>query len=96
MIESGKSVPMDFYFTAPSCVPATPFESSGATLDGNDIKLLLSRDEFCTLGEMMNFSGVINRDIDIIAKLNVAKSFNKPIDAHTPGLSGSDLVKYVN
>ncbi|MGL4669767.1 MAG: adenine deaminase [Methanobacteriaceae archaeon] len=96
MVESAKDAPMDFYFTAPSCVPATPFESSGATLDVSDIKNLLSRNDFCALGEVMNFPGVIKRDPNVMAKLNVARSFNKPIDGHAPGLFGNDLAKYVN
>ncbi|MDR1819941.1 MAG: amidohydrolase family protein [Methanobrevibacter sp.] len=94
MIDDGNEVPFDFYFTAPSSVPATEFESSGAVIDGEDIKNLLKKDEIVGLGEVMNFSGVTNRDPSIISKLKIAKSLNKPIDGHSPQLGGNDLKKY--
>jgi len=94
MIDDGSEIPFDFYFTAPSSVPATEFESSGAVIDEEDIKNLLKKDGIVGLGEVMNFSGVINRDPSIISKLKIAKSLNKPIDGHSPQLSGNDLKKY--
>lgn len=96
MIEDASQVPFDFYFSAPSSVPATKFETSGACLDCGAIEELLKKDEVVALGEVMNFLGVINRDEEIICKLNVAKRYNKPIDGHAPMLSGEDLEKYVN
>ena len=96
MINDGKNVPFDFYFAAPSCVPATPFETSGAVLDSSDVEELLKRDEVVALGEMMNFPGVINDDEEVFKKLNAAKRLNKPIDGHAPLVSGEDLKKYVS
>ncbi|MDR2623348.1 MAG: adenine deaminase [Methanobrevibacter sp.] len=95
MIDDGREVPFDFYFMAPSSVPATPFESSGATINEKGVDDLLKKDEVIGLGEVMNFSGVINRDPYIINKLKIAKSLNKPIDGHAPQLSGDDLKKYL-
>ncbi|WP_394328403.1 adenine deaminase [Methanobrevibacter filiformis] len=96
MIKDGSEVPFDFYYTAPSCVPATDFETSGAVIDSMDIKELMKNDEIIGLGEVMNYVGVINKDEKIIAKLNVAKSFNKPIDGHAPLLTGEDLKRYID
>ena len=95
MIENSKQVPFNFYFTAPSCVPATPFETSGAILDSSDIEYLLQKDEIVALGEMMNFPGVINEDEEVIKKLELAKKYGKPIDGHAPLVSGEDLNKYL-
>ncbi len=96
MIDDASKVPFDFYFSAPSCVPATNFETSGACLDSLAIEELLKMDEVVSLGEVMNFVGVINNDKDVIDKLKVAKKYNIPIDGHAPLLSGADLEKYVN
>ena len=95
MFENAKQVPFNFYFTAPSCVPATPFETSGAILDSSDIEYLLKKDEIVALGEMMNFPGVINGDEEVIRKLKLAHKYNKPIDGHAPLLSGQDLDEYL-
>jgi adenine deaminase len=95
MIENGNSVPFKFYFGAPSCVPATTYESSGATIGIKDIEELLQRKKIRYLSEMMNFPGVINNDIEVRGKLNVAKQHNKPIDGHAPGLKGIDLETYI-
>ena len=95
MIENSKSVPFKFYFSAPSCVPATDFETFGAVLDSNDIGELLKRDEVVALGEMMNFPGVVNDDGEVLAKIEKAFDCGKPIDGHAPLLSGKDLEKYV-
>ena len=96
MIEDGNKVPFDFYYGAPSCVPATPFESSGAIIDSKDVAELLSHDEIVALGEMMNFPGVLAEDEEVIAKIKAAHDFGKPIDGHAPLLSGDDLNKYIS
>jgi len=95
MIENGKQVPFKFYFGAPSCVPATPFETSGASLGSQAIDELLKRKEIKYLSEMMNFPGVLNDDAEVWAKLSSAKKYNKPVDGHAPGLKGADADKYV-
>ncbi|MBS1751834.1 MAG: adenine deaminase [Bacteroidetes bacterium] len=95
MIADGKRVPFYFYFGAPSCVPATIFETAGARLDANDIAHLLEKDEIRYLSEMMNFPGVIAQDPEVIAKISVALKFNKPIDGHAPGLRGEQAKKYI-
>jgi adenine deaminase len=96
MIKDGNEVPFKFYFGAPSCVPATDFETSGARIGVNEIKYLLEREEIKYLSEMMNFPGVINNDEEILEKIEIAKQKKKPVDGHAPGLSGNDLEKYVN
>ena len=94
MVATGKLSPMKFYFGAPSCVPATSFETSGAILDSKAVDELLSMDDIKYLGEMMNYPGVIFNDKEVLAKINSAQRHNKPIDGHAPLLSGDDLVKY--
>lgn len=94
MIEIGKKSPFKFYFGAPSCVPATPFETSGATVNSDDIDELLSSDDVKYLGEMMNYPGVLFNDSEVFKKLESEKRHNKPIDGHAPLLSGDDLKKY--
>lgn len=94
MIDNAKQVPFHFYFGAPSCVPATSFETAGAVIDSNDIDKLLSRKEIVYLAEMMNFPGVIYRDEEVLKKLASAKKHNKPIDGHAPGLMGEDMKAY--
>lgn len=95
MIKNAQTVPFNFYFTAPSCVPATNFETSGAVLDSSDMEFLLEKDEIVALGEMMNFPGVINGDVEVLRKLELANEYNKPVDGHAPMLSGKDLDKYI-
>jgi adenine deaminase len=92
MIENGKTVPFKFNFGAPSCVPATIFETAGATLDSTDVEKLLKRDEIKYLSEMMNFPGVLNEDEEVMKKIAAAHRLLKPVDGHAPGLRG-DLVK---
>lgn len=96
MIENGKKVPFNFYFGAPSCVPATSFESTGAVIGPEEIAELLSWKEINYLSEMMNYPGVLTSDKDVISKIEYAKTFNKPIDGHAPGLKGEDVQKYAN
>ena len=94
MIENGKQSPMKFFFGAPSCVPSTRFETSGAILDAFDVEKLLFRDDIYFLAEMMNFPGVIHKNKQVLAKINAANRLRKPIDGHAPELSGEDLEKY--
>lgn len=95
MIRNGHHSPLKFYFSAPSCVPATPFETSGAELGPAEIEELLKLDEVKYLGEFMNYPGVIHQDPTVMQKLDVAKKYDKPVDGHAPYVSGTDLEKYV-
>jgi len=96
MINDASRVPLKFFFGAPSCIPATSFESSGAILDSASIKELLQLPEIKYLAEMMNFPGVIYNDPEVMKKIAFARDLNKPVDGHAPGLSGSNLKKYVS
>jgi adenine deaminase len=96
MIENGKTVPFKFYFGAPSCVPATLFESAGAALNANEVDTLLARDEITYLSEMMNFPGVLNNDAEVMKKISSAKKNHKPVDGHAPGLAGEAAKKYID
>ncbi len=96
MIENGKKTPLKFNFGAPSCVPATSFESAGAVVDSNDIKELMSRPEIKYLAEMMNYPGVLFDDEEVLKKIAWAKHYNKPVDGHAPGVIGDDITKYIN
>ena len=95
MIENGKKVPFKFNFGAPSCVPATSFESAGAVIDSDDIKELLAKPEIKYLAEMMNYPGVLFDDAEVLKKIAWAKHFGKPVDGHAPGLRGDDVTKYI-
>ena len=95
MIENGKKVPLKFNFGAPSCVPATSFESTGAIIDADDIKIMMENPDIKYLAEMMNYPGVLFDDADVLAKIQHAKNANKPIDGHAPGLRGKDISKYI-
>lgn len=95
MIENGKQTPFKFNFGAPSCVPATNFESAGAVIDSEGIKTLLQNTEIKYLAEMMNYPGVIFDDEEVLKKIEWAKHYNKPVDGHAPGLRGDDLTKYI-
>lgn len=95
MIENGNKTPFQFNFGAPSCVPATTFETAGATIDAKDIDELLSRDDIKYLSEMMNYPGVLMEFPDVMEKINIAKKHNKPIDGHAPGVMGKDIQKYI-
>lgn len=96
MIENGKQVPFKFNFGAPSCVPATSFETAGATLDSNDIKELLANPDIKYLAEMMNYPGVIQKDEEVLKKIAWATYFNKPVDGHAPGLRGKIVKNYID
>ena len=95
MIENGKKVPLKFNFGAPSCVPATSFESAGAVINSEDIELMMKNPDIKYLAEMMNYPGVLFDDDEVLAKIQHAKNNNKPIDGHAPGLRGSDVSKYI-
>ncbi len=95
MIENGEQTPFKFAFGAPSCVPATNFETAGAVLNADDVKELLMDDRVKYLSEMMNYPGVIYDDAEVHAKINIAHEIGKPIDGHAPGLRGDGLKKYV-
>jgi adenine deaminase len=95
MIENGKKVPFKFHFGAPSCVPATSFESAGAIIDSDGIKELLASPDIHYLAEMMNYPGVLLNDEEVLKKIQWAKHFNKPVDGHAPGLRGEAVKKYI-
>ncbi len=95
MIENGNKVPFKFNFGAPSCVPATSFESAGAVIDSEGIKTLLQKPEIKYLAEMMNYPGVLFNDEEVMKKIAYAKQFNKPVDGHAPGLRGEDISTYI-
>lgn len=96
MIANGRTVPFKFNFGAPSCVPATTFETAGATLDAGDVETLLQRDEIKYLSEMMNFPGVLYNDEEVMKKIAAAHRLGKPVDGHAPGLRGDDAKKYID
>ena len=94
MLADAEFSPIPVYFSAPSCVPATPFETSGASLHQKELSALLTRKDIRYLGEMMNFPGVIFGDQEVHAKLNIARKLGKPIDGHAPLLTGPQLKTY--
>ena len=95
MIENGKKVPLKFHFGAPSCVPATFFETAGAVIDSEQIKELMAMDDIYYLSEMMNYPGVLFDDEEVMKKIAWAKHYNKPVDGHAPGLRGEPIKKYI-
>ena len=95
MIENGKEVPFKFYFGAPSCVPATVFETAGDALDAIAVDHLLANDDIYYLSEMMNFPGVLHKEDQVLKKIASAKKYHKPVDGHAPGLRGEDAKKYI-
>jgi adenine deaminase len=96
MIENGKTVPFKFNFGAPSCVPATTFETAGAEVTVADIEELLQSDDVKYLTEMMNFPGVLHHDKNVMAKIAAAKRLGKPVDGHAPGLRGDLAKQYID
>lgn len=94
MLNNASQTPFKFFFGAPSCVPATPFETAGAKLDAEHIQALFQRGGIRYLSEMMNYPGVLNGDPEILAKLALAKRFGLPVDGHAPGLTGEDAARY--
>lgn len=96
MLEASQGIPMNVYFMLPSCVPATPFDESGADLYADDIKPLYENPRVVGLAEMMNYPGVLLGDESVWAKINGAKKLGRTVDGHAPFLSGKDLDKYVS
>jgi len=94
MIENGKQVPFYFYFGAPSCVPATIFETAGASLDVAEVESLLANPDIYYLSEIMNFPGVLQANTEVMQKIAAAQALNKPVDGHAPGLRGAALQTY--
>jgi len=95
LIEAGEALPLDFFFMAPSCVPATPLETAGAILSSREIQKLLEQERVLGLGEMMNFPGVLGKDPEVLKKIDTARRGKKPVDGHAPLLSGKDLNAYI-
>ncbi len=96
MIQNAQRVPFKVFFGAPSCVPATNFETSGAKITAEDIQYLFEKYNLKFLSEMMNFPGVIYEDPEVIKKIDIARLLNKKIDGHAPGLIGDGLKKYAS
>ena len=95
MLQNADQVNFKFMFGAPSCVPATPFETAGATLDAAAVTQLLSDDRIGYLSEVMDFPGVLSRDPEVMAKIAAAQRYNKPVDGHAPGLRGQEAADYI-
>jgi adenine deaminase len=95
MIENSKKVSLKFHFGAPSCVPATSFETAGAIIDSEGIRELLESPDIYYLAEMMNYPGVIYDDEEVLKKIAWAKHFKKPVDGHAPGVRGEAIKKYI-
>ena len=96
MLENAKDALLKFHFGAPSCVPATSFETAGAVLSSTEVEILLKRPDIYYLSEMMNYPGVLFNDSEVIEKIAIAKRLNKPVDGHAPGLMGDDAITYIN
>lgn len=96
MIENGNKVPFKFCFGAPSCVPATSFETAGAEITADDIRELFEKDGLHYLSEMMNYPGVLFDNPDVMNKIEIAHKYNRPVDGHAPGLTGKDALKYIS
>ncbi len=96
MIENGNQVPFKFYFGAPSCVPATPFETAGAEINVQEIDELMAQKDIVYLAEMMNWPGAVNKDPLVMEKIKVAQKYGKPVDGHAPGLRGELAEKYAS
>jgi len=96
MIDNAKEAILKFHFGAPSCVPATSFETAGAVIDSKQIEELLALDDIWYLSEMMNYPGVLFSDAEVMAKIKSAHAIGKPIDGHAPGLMGADAKKYID
>lgn len=95
MIENGKKVPFHFFFGAPSCVPATAFETAGAAINSDQVASLLANKDIYYLSEMMNFPGVLMKDEEVMKKIKAAHKAGKPVDGHAPGLMGEEAKKYI-
>ena len=96
MLRNAAKVPFHFFFGAPSCVPATVFETAGDTIDIPGVEYLLNRDDIWYLAEVMNYPGVLNNDPDMLGKIAAAKRIGKPVDGHAPGLRGDEAKRYAD
>jgi adenine deaminase len=96
MIHNAKKVPFKFHFGAPSCVPATGFETAGSIIDSNGIEQLMQREDIYYLSEMMNYPGVLFHDEEVMKKIAIAHKYNKPVDGHAPGLRGENAKQYID
>ena len=94
MLNSARRVPLKIHFMVPSCVPATPFEDSGAVLDADEIEEFLREPGILGLGEMMNAPGVVGCVPEVLEKICAARNAGKPADGHAPGLSSLELNAY--
>jgi adenine deaminase len=95
MIENGKKVPFHFFFGAPSCVPATVFETAGAAINSDQVAELLANKDIYYLSEMMNFPGVLFKDEEVMKKITAAHNAGKLVDGHAPGLMGEQAKQYI-
>ena len=95
MIKNGKKVPFHFFFGAPSCVPATVFETAGAAINSDQVAELLASKDIYYLSEMMNFPGVLHKDEEVMKKIAAAHKAGKPVDGHAPGLMGDAAKQYI-
>jgi adenine deaminase len=96
MLDDAADAKLKFFFGAPSCVPATGFETAGAILNSAKVEILLKDDRIFYLAEMMNYPGVLNGDGEVLKKISLAKKYGKPVDGHAPGLRGADALKYIS
>ncbi|MGI4875158.1 MAG: adenine deaminase [Janthinobacterium lividum] len=96
MLDNAAQVPFKFCFGAPSCVPATPFETAGATISAHDIEQLFQDPRIGYLTEMMNWPGVLSRDPEVLEKIALARHYGRPVDGHAPGLHGPDAERYAS
>lgn len=95
MLENASQTPLKIYFGAPSCVPATVFETAGATITVEEVEQLLDDPRIVYLSEMMNFPGVLHGDAECLAKIEAARQRGKPVDGHAPGLRGEEAARYI-
>jgi len=96
MLDNAASTPFCFAFGAPSCVPATPFETSGASIPATDVRALLDDERISYLAEVMDFPGVLDRNPEVMAKIRAAQDRDKPVDGHAPGLRGALAASYID
>jgi adenine deaminase len=96
MLDNAATVPFKFCFGAPSCVPATPFETAGAEITAADIEVLFQNPKIGYLAEMMNWPGVLNRDPVVMEKIDLALRYERPVDGHAPGLRGEEAARYAS
>ncbi|HLP94774.1 MAG TPA: amidohydrolase family protein, partial [Saprospiraceae bacterium] len=94
MLDDAARSPLKFCFGAPSCVPATSFETAGAVLNASEVAQMLQHPDIGYLSEMMNFPGVLHQDAEVMAKIAAARRLGKPVDGHAPGLRGEDARRY--